>query len=58
MKILPVVVIGAGILTTPCIETYVGVVHPWMRDAMGHLNVRHLSVGQAGPQGTVAIHRV
>ncbi|MER8978980.1 acyl-CoA thioesterase [Mesorhizobium sp. M0227] len=26
---------------TPGIETYVGVVHPWMCDAMGHLNVRH-----------------
>lgn len=23
------------------IETFVGVVHPWMCDAMGHLNVRH-----------------
>ena len=26
---------------TSGIETYVGVVHPWMCDAMGHLNVRH-----------------
>ncbi|WP_442582479.1 acyl-CoA thioesterase [Mesorhizobium sp. ASY16-5R] len=23
------------------IETYLGIVHPWMCDAMGHLNVRH-----------------
>ncbi|ESW82112.1 MULTISPECIES: acyl-CoA thioesterase [unclassified Mesorhizobium] len=28
-------------MTAPGIETYVGVVHPWMCDAMGHLNVRH-----------------
>jgi acyl-CoA thioester hydrolase len=23
------------------IETYLGIAHPWMCDAMGHLNVRH-----------------
>lgn len=28
-------------MTALGIETYVGVVHPWMCDAMGHLNVRH-----------------
>ena len=28
-------------MTAPGIETYVGVVHPWMCDSMGHLNVRH-----------------
>jgi len=28
-------------LSGPGIETYVGVVHPWMCDTMGHLNVRH-----------------
>ena len=28
-------------MTTTGIETFVGVVHPWMCDAMGHLNVRH-----------------
>jgi acyl-CoA thioester hydrolase len=28
-------------LSGPGIVTFTGVVHPWMCDAMGHLNVRH-----------------